>query len=101
MPAGTSAEPSAGVRDGVEAFAFGTTKTPPNWAGEEQSGVQAALNLPGFCTSDIPGGCAPPSGYGEKGPAVSLLLNCREANIDDPQKMISEHHDLGSFERIV
>jgi len=30
MPAGTSAEPSAGVRDGMEAFAFTTTETPAN-----------------------------------------------------------------------
>jgi hypothetical protein len=32
MPVGTPAEPSAGVRDGMGAFAFCTTKTPPNRA---------------------------------------------------------------------
>jgi hypothetical protein len=46
-PSAMSAEPSAGVRDGMEVFAFGTTDTPTNRAGEEQSGVQAALNLLG------------------------------------------------------
>ena len=33
MPAGTSGEPSAGVRDGMEAFAFTTTETPPSREG--------------------------------------------------------------------
>jgi hypothetical protein len=32
-------ERSAGVRDGMEGFARSTTETPPNRAGEEQSGV--------------------------------------------------------------
>jgi hypothetical protein len=41
-----SAEKSAGVRDGMEAFALTITKTPPNCAGEEQNGVQAALEWP-------------------------------------------------------
>jgi hypothetical protein len=31
----------------MEAFAFGGTETPPNWAGEEEGGVQVAFNLPG------------------------------------------------------
>jgi hypothetical protein len=31
----------------MEALAFGGTETPSNRAGEQQSGVQAALNLPG------------------------------------------------------
>ena len=42
-PSAMSAEKSAGVRDGMQAFAFGTSETPPNGAGEE-SGVQ---NFPG------------------------------------------------------
>ena len=46
-PSAMSAEKSAGVRDGVEALAFGGTETSSNRAGDEQSGVQAALNLPG------------------------------------------------------
>jgi len=37
---------SAGVRDGMEALAFGGTETPPNRAGEEESGVQALLTAP-------------------------------------------------------
>jgi hypothetical protein len=46
MPAGTSAEPSAGVRDGMEAFAFTTTERPPNRAGEAER-RSSALNHPG------------------------------------------------------
>ena len=42
-PSAMAAEPSAGVRDGMEAFAFGTTETP----GKVESDVQTALNLPG------------------------------------------------------
>ena len=42
-----SADRSAGVRDGMEALAFGGTETPSDRAGEEHSGVEAALNLPG------------------------------------------------------
>jgi len=44
-PSAMSAEKSAGVRDGMEAFALSTTKTPPNCAGQEQSGIQAALGM--------------------------------------------------------
>jgi hypothetical protein len=52
-PAGTFAEPSAGARDGMEAFAFGTTRTPPNGAGEEESGVRALLTSPArFCSNN-------------------------------------------------
>jgi hypothetical protein len=43
-PNAKSAATSAGVRNGVKAFASTTTETLPNRAGEEQSGVQAALN---------------------------------------------------------
>ena len=44
----------------MEAFAFGTTKTPPNRAGEEESGVQTLLTSRQiFAASEIPGGCAP------------------------------------------
>ena len=46
-PPATSAEPPAGVRAGVKAFALITTETLPNRAGEEESGVQVALNLRG------------------------------------------------------
>jgi hypothetical protein len=42
-----SAEKSAGVRDGMQAFAFGTSETPPNGPGKEETGVQNALNFPG------------------------------------------------------
>ena len=59
--AGTSAEPSAGVRDGMEAFVFGTTKTPANRAGEEESGVQALLTSPAnFCSERNSGRLRPP-----------------------------------------
>jgi len=63
MPAGTSAEPSAGVRDGMEAFAFGTTKTPPNRAGEEESGVRTLLTSPAnFCSERNSGRLRPLAG---------------------------------------
>ena len=40
----------AGVRDGVEAFAFTTTERRPNGTGEEESSVQALLTSPAdFC----------------------------------------------------
>jgi hypothetical protein len=58
-PSAMSAEKSAGVRDGMQALAFGGTETPPNRA-EEQSGVQAALNLPAdFCGERNSGEAAP------------------------------------------
>jgi len=41
-----SAEKSAGVRDGMQALAFGGTETPPNRLGKEKSGVQNTLNFP-------------------------------------------------------
>ena len=47
-----SAEKSAGVRDGMQAFAFGTSETPPNGPGKEESGVQNALNFPGTIASE-------------------------------------------------
>jgi len=43
-PSAMSAEKSAGVRDGMEAFALSTTKTPPNCAGQEQSGIKRHWN---------------------------------------------------------
>jgi hypothetical protein len=54
-PSAMSAERSAGVRDGMEALAFGGTETPSDRAGEEHSGVEAALNHPGrfFAASEI------------------------------------------------
>ena len=52
MPAGTSAEPSAGVRDGMEAFAFTTptTKnaTEPNARAKAASGVTVFTPLSVF-----------------------------------------------------
>ena len=45
-PSAMSAEKSAGVGDGMEAFALGGTKTPPNRLGKEKSGVQNTLNFP-------------------------------------------------------
>jgi hypothetical protein len=45
-PSAMSAERSAGVGDGMEAFALGGTETPPNRAGEEESGVQVLLASP-------------------------------------------------------
>ena len=45
-PSVMSAEKSAGVGDGMEAFALGGTKTPPNRLGKEKSGVQNTLNFP-------------------------------------------------------
>jgi hypothetical protein len=45
-PSAMSAEKSAGVRDGMEAFALTTTKTPPNYAGE-YSGMEWPLQTGG------------------------------------------------------
>ena len=39
LPLAMYVERPAGVRDGMEGFARSTTETPPNRAGEEQSGV--------------------------------------------------------------
>ena len=48
-PSAMSAEKSAGVRDGMEAFAFGTSERAANeLPGREESDVQNALNFPGF-----------------------------------------------------
>jgi len=47
MPADTFAEPSAGVRDGMEAFAFGTTKTRHRTEPGRTERRSSALNLPG------------------------------------------------------
>jgi len=41
-----SAEKSAGVRDGMQALAFGGTETPPNRLGKEKTSVQNTLNFP-------------------------------------------------------
>ena len=42
-PSAMSAEKSAGVRDGMQAFAFGTSETPPNGPGKEESEKRSQL----------------------------------------------------------
>jgi hypothetical protein len=74
-PSAIPAEPSAGVGDGMEAFAFGGTETPPNGAGEEEGGVQAALNLPGY-SGELR---FPLAARAEQDPIRHAVSHCRSA----------------------
>ena len=46
-PNAMSAERSAGVRVGMEAFALGGTETPPNRPGKKRAAFELLVNLPG------------------------------------------------------
>ena len=45
-PSAMSAERSAGVRDGMQAFAFGTTETQPNRPGKEEAAFKTLSTSP-------------------------------------------------------